>query len=96
MYAGWLADTGIAASQPDPTGSLPITGRLLILAGEADPMVPASDLDAIRAWHPDAEIVTYPGVGHRFCSRDRPGYDAGAATDAWARTRTFLSHEANA
>lgn len=95
MYAGWLADTSIAASQPNPTGSLPIAGRLLILTGEADPLVPASDLEAIREWHPDAEIVTYPGIGHRFCSRDRPGYDVNAATDAWARTRAFLSSESD-
>ena len=91
MYAGWLADTTIAASRPQATGSLPLGGRLLVLAGESDAMVPASDLEALRGWHPDAEIVTYPAVGHRFCSINRPGYDADAAADAWARTARFLS-----
>jgi carboxymethylenebutenolidase len=91
MYAGWLADTTITASRPEPTGSLPLAGRLLVLAGEADPMVPASDIDALRTWHPDAQIVTYPGVGHRFCSVGRPGYDPQAADDAWTQAARFLA-----
>ncbi len=91
MYAGWLAGTAIAASRPEPTGSLPLAGRLLILVGEADPMVPASDIVALRAWHPEAQVVTYPRVGHRFCSVGRPGFDPQAAADAWARTTQFLS-----
>ena len=93
MYAGWLAGTAIAASRPEPTGSLPIAGRLLILVGEADPMVPASDLLALRAWQPEAQVTTYPGVGHRFCSVGRPGYDPPAAADAWARTTQFLAEQ---
>ena len=68
LYAGWLAETEIAASRPEPTGSLPLAGRLMILAGEADPMVPISGIDSVRAWHPEAEVITYPGIGHRFCS----------------------------
>ena len=91
MYAGWLADTAIAASRPEPTGSLTVTGRLLILAGDADPLVPGSDLDALRAWQPDAQVITYPGIGHRFCSLGRPGFDPQAAADAWARTALFLA-----
>lgn len=91
MYAGWLAGTAIAASQPTPTGSLPFAGRLLVLAGEADLMVPASDIDAVRAWQPEAQIITYPGVGHRFCSVGRPGFDADAAADAWSRAAEFLA-----
>jgi carboxymethylenebutenolidase len=90
MYAGWLASTAIAASRPEPTGSLRLAGQLLILAGEDDPLVPASDIDAVRAWHPEAEIVTYPGIGHRFCSIGRPGFEPQAAADAWARTARFL------
>lgn len=91
MYAGWLADTSIAASRPEPTGSLPLAGRLLILAGEADPMVPASDIDALRAWQPHAQVITYPGIGHRFCSVGRPGFDPQAAADAWAHAAQFLA-----
>jgi carboxymethylenebutenolidase len=91
MYAGWLAGTAIAASRPEPTGSLPLAGRLLILAGDADPMVPASDIAAVRAWQPEAQVITYPHVGHRFCSIDRPGYDPEAAADAWAQTTQFLT-----
>ena len=91
MYAGWLAGTAIAASRPEPTGSLRLAGRLLILIGDADPMVPASDIDALRGWQPQAQVITYPGVGHRFCSVGRPGYDPQAAADAWAQTARFLT-----
>ena len=91
MYPGWLADTTIAASRPEPTGSLPLAGRLLILAGAADPMVPASDIAVLRAWQPGAEVITYPGVGHRFCSVGRPGFDPQAAADAWTRIAQFLA-----
>ncbi len=91
MYAGWLAGTAIAASRPEPTGRLPVAARLLILVGDADPMVPASDIVALRAWQPEARVITYPRVGHRFCSIDRPGYDPKAAADAWAQTTQFLT-----
>jgi carboxymethylenebutenolidase len=91
MYAGWLAGRDIPASRPEPTGSLPLPGRLLFLAGETDQMVPLSDVDALRGWHPEAEYVTYPGVGHRFCSVNRPGYDPAAAADAWQRVASFLT-----
>ena len=94
VYAGWLAGTAIAPSRPQPTGSLPLTGSLLILVGDTDPMVPISDIEALRRWHPDADVVTYPGVGHRFASIGRPGYDADAATDAWSRIGTFLKQTA--
>ena len=90
LYAGWLAGTAIAPSRPQPTGSLPLAGPLLLLVGDADPMVPSSDVEALRRWHPDADFVTYPGVGHRFASVGRPGYDAGAAADAWSRIGAFL------
>jgi len=91
MYAGWLAGTEIAASRPQPTGSLPLTGRLLALAGETDQMVPLSDIDALRGWHPEAEFVTYHDAGHRFCSIDRPGYNPAVAADAWQRIARFLT-----
>ena len=95
MYAGWLADTTIGASRPEPTGSLPLAGRVLLLAGDADPMVPVSDIDAVREWHPDAEIVIYPDIGHRFASVGRPGYDSVIAADAWSRTIRFLTSHAH-
>ncbi len=91
LYAGWLAGTAIPASRPEPTGSLPFAGRMLVVVGDADPVVPAADVAALRAWHPEAEVVTFPGVGHRFCSVGRPGYDAHAAADSWVRVERFLA-----
>ena len=94
LYAGWLAGTAIAPSRPEPTGSLSLAGPLLFLVGDADPMVPSSDVEALRRWHPGADVVTYPGVGHRFASVGRPGYDADAAADAWSRIGAFLERAA--
>ena len=90
LYAGWLAGTAIAPSRPQPTGSLPLTGPLLVLVGDSDPMVPTADVETLRRWHPDADVVIYPGVGHRFASKGRPGYDPDAAADAWSRIGAFL------
>lgn len=73
MYAGWLASTAIAASRPEPTGSLPLAGRLLILVGEADLMVPASDIAALRAWQPAAQVITYPPRRAPLLLRRPPG-----------------------
>src|SRR4051794_31033995 len=91
LYAGWLAGTAIAPSRPQSTGRVPLTGSLLVLVGDADRMVPTSGLEALRRWHARATIVTYRGVGHRFASVGRPGYDADTAADAWSRVGAFLA-----
>jgi carboxymethylenebutenolidase len=104
-YAGWLAGTDIALSRPEPTGLLAPTiaaggGRVLVLTGDADPMVPPDDVAMVQRWFVDAgaelDVVRYPGVGHRFCSEGRPGYDAMAAADAWRRVAAHLGSDQGA
>jgi carboxymethylenebutenolidase len=99
LYAGWLAGTDIALSRPEPTGSLApriaaTGGRVLVITGDADAMVPPDDVVTVQRWFATAganlEVVTYPGIGHRFCSEGRPGYDARAAADAWRRVAAHL------
>ena len=99
LYGGWLAGTDIALSRPEPTGSLApriaaAGGRVLMIAGELDEMVPLDDIETVRRWFAaagaDLDVVTYPNVGHRFCSEGRPGYDAVAAADAWRRVGAHL------
>lgn len=100
VYPGWLTDTKIALSRPEPTSDLAGEiaargGHVLMLVGEDDPMVPATDLDQLRGSFADAEaaleIVTYPGVGHRFCAEGRPGHDPAAERDGWLRIAAHLS-----
>ena len=100
LYAGWLAGTDIALSRPEPTGSLApriaaAGGRVLVIAGEADAMVPLDDIAMLRRWFAaagaDLDVVTYSNVGHRFCAERRPGYDAVAADDAWRRVGAHLA-----
>jgi len=43
------------------------------------------------------EFHTYPNADHAFFNDSRPQvYDAGAASDAWARTLAFLRRELKA
>jgi carboxymethylenebutenolidase len=102
LYPGWLTGTGIAMSRPEPTGSLApriaaSCGRVLLITGDADAMVPRDDVAIVRRWFATAganlEVVTNPGVGHRFCAEGRPGYDAVAAADAWRRVGAHLGSD---
>ncbi|MGI8768475.1 MAG: dienelactone hydrolase family protein [Propionibacteriaceae bacterium] len=96
-YPGWLPTTDIALSRPEPTlaCSGAIRGRLLLLVGEKDPVVPPEHLTAIVAALQQArvehELVEYPGVGHGFLCDRRLGYDAAAAEDAWRRIDRALA-----
>lgn len=101
LYAGWLAGTEIAVSQPEPTAELAAArlaasgGRALLLVGDGDPLVPLADAAFTEAAFAAAgaalELHAYPGVGHRFVAEGRPGYDAAAAADAWRRVASFLA-----
>jgi carboxymethylenebutenolidase len=96
LYGGWIPTTDIAISRPEPTiaATATITGRLLMLVGTDDPVVPADHrlqvADALRDAGIKHELVEYPGVGHGFLCDRRDGYDRAAATDAWLRIATFL------
>lgn len=78
-----------------------IKGQVLVLTGAADPMVPASQVDAFEqemaAAGAPAEVTVYPGVKHAFTNPNagKAGmpaleYNADAATKSWAATLAFL------
>lgn len=96
LYGGWIPTTDIPLSQPEPTlARTPgITGRVLILVGEQDHVVPREHrraiADALTAARIDHEIVEYPGVGHGFFCDRRDGYDRAAAEDSWERLASLL------
>lgn len=69
-----------------------LTCPSLLLFGGRDDYIPADDIEAVRAHHPD-ETVVYPEAGHGFFRDGSPSYDEAAATDAWHRlTGMFHAH----
>ncbi len=54
--------------------------------GETDHGIPMSDVEKIRAAHPDVKVYVYEGVGHGFNCNYRPDYNEEAARLAKQRT----------
>jgi carboxymethylenebutenolidase len=96
LYGGWLPSTDIPMSQPTPTLDLTpgITGRILYLVGDHDALIDAGQREQIRAAlaaaDVEAELVSYPGVGHAFFWPGTPAFNAAARDDAWARILALL------
>lgn len=59
--------------------------------GAEDHGIPLSDVDAIRAAQPDAEIHVYPGAGHGFSCEERSSYSPADAILAEQRSLAFLA-----
>lgn len=57
--------------------------------GEKDTSIPMSDVDKVRAAHPDMTVFTYP-AGHGFNCDERGSFDARSAELARERTLRFL------
>lgn len=60
---------------------------------EVDPLIPSSDLDALRsglAPNPVHEIEEYAGAEHAFFNDHRDTYHPEAAARAWAKVLSFL------
>jgi carboxymethylenebutenolidase len=99
LFPGWLTGTEIPLSRPQPTAELApgITGRVLLLAGDADPIVPPADIAAIAAQLDKAgvryEVVEYPDAPHAYFFPETPTYDAEAAHDSWRRILSLLRTE---
>ncbi|HEY0973895.1 MAG TPA: dienelactone hydrolase family protein [Solimonas sp.] len=82
-----------------PAENQPIRTRILALHGDADPYVPAAQVEAflteMRAAKPDWQLVSYGGAVHSFTDPDAnlPGqamYDARIAKRAFDEMRRFL------
>src|SRR5262249_35027782 len=59
--------------------------------GSLDRSIPLSDVDAIRAAYPKAEVYVYEGAGHGFNCDQRDSYDPQAAALARRRTLEFCA-----
>lgn len=97
IYGGWIPTTDIPLSRPEPTlARTPgITGRVLVLVGEHDHVVPPEHrlliAGALRAAGVEHEVVEYPGAPHGFLCDRRDTYDPDAAEDAWRRVGELLT-----
>ncbi len=58
--------------------------------GADDAHIPMSDVEAIRAAHPEVPVYVYQGAGHGFNCDERASYNEPAAKQAWERTLGFL------
>jgi carboxymethylenebutenolidase len=76
---------GIAATK-DEKPNCPIDMHF----GETDGSIPMSDVEAIKAAQPQAEIYTYPNAGHGFGCSDRDSWNPEAFELAQKRTLAFF------
>ena len=100
LYGGWIANTDIPLSQPEPTIALTPKmtahgARVLYLVGADDHLIGRQERDAISEALAAAkvrhELVVYDGVKHGFLFDGRPAFDAAAAGDAWRRMLALLA-----
>ncbi|MGQ0664664.1 MAG: dienelactone hydrolase family protein [Pseudomonadota bacterium] len=98
-FVAWLAATrlaGFAASVCYYGGSIAAHASevprcpVMMHFGDQDAAIPLSDVDQVRAAHPDSlQIFIYP-AGHGFNCSERASYDAESARIARRRTLDFF------
>ncbi len=66
--------------EAEPCTARPVT----IVLGEADPLVPPTDFDAVRARYPEAFVHVLPNCGH-FAHLEQPDLTVGAIAEAFTR-----------
>lgn len=95
FYAGWLPDTDIELSQPEPTLTLTPgmakTGvRLIYFVGGKDFLVTVAQREkiarALTSANVPHEVVIYPNAAHGFFCNERDTFDQASRDDAWRRT----------
>jgi carboxymethylenebutenolidase len=63
---------------------------VLLHFGETDASIPMSDVETVRAKHPELPLHVYPEAGHGFSCDARASYHAPSAALALERTLAFL------
>jgi carboxymethylenebutenolidase len=64
---------------------------IMLHFGEKDQSIPLTDVDKIKASHPEAPIFVYAGAGHGFHCDERGSFNAEAAQVAACRSQEFLA-----
>ncbi len=101
-YGGWIANTDIPLSQPEPTLSLTPGlaahgGKVLYMVGALDHAITKEQTDAIESALQAAgarhEMIIYPNVKHGFFCDERDTFDEPTRDDAWQRILSLFRHE---
>lgn len=98
FYGGGIAAPQGPGGKPAPIHRTnQMRGRIVCLFGGKDAMIPASQVDAIRAALREHgvrhEVVVYPEADHGFFCDQRPTYHAPSAKDAWERVKKLFAEE---
>ena len=102
LYGGWIANTDIPLSQPEPTIALTPDiarhgARVLYIVGSDDHLIARDQREAIEQELTAAkvrhELVVYEGVKHGFMFDGRPAFDAAASEDSWRRIIALFADE---
>jgi len=98
FYGGGIAAPQGPGGQPAPIHRTnKIRGKVLAVFGGKDAMIPASQVDAIRAalreHSVDGEVVVYDAADHGFFCDQRATYHEASAKDAWERVKKLFAAE---
>lgn len=98
FYGGGIAAAQGPGGQPAPIHRTnKITGKIVGFFGGKDGMIPASQVDAIRAalseHGVDHEVVVYADADHGFFCDKRATYHEASAKDAWQRVKTLFAEK---
>ncbi|MEV6771836.1 dienelactone hydrolase family protein [Nocardia sp. NPDC051030] len=97
FYPGWLTNTDIPLSTPEPTieSTADITGRVLLFFGGLDPLIDAEARALLEKTltdnNIDHELVVYEDAPHGFVYPGRDWYREEYAEDAWSRLVNLLN-----
>ena len=67
------------------------SGPVMLHFGAADAHIPASEVEKVRAAHPEVDIYRYENAGHAFNRDIGDGYNPDAAREARRRSVEFLT-----
>ncbi|MBI3246777.1 MAG: dienelactone hydrolase family protein [Deltaproteobacteria bacterium] len=101
FYGGGIAKGQGLGGQASTIGrTSQIGGKILCLFGEKDPLIPLSEIDAIKAelkqHNVRNEVVVYPGADHGFFCDHRGTFDKASAEDSWTRVKKLFAEELGA
>jgi carboxymethylenebutenolidase len=101
FYGGGIAAPQGPGGGPGTLSRTPkIRGRVLCLFGGRDAMIPAAQVEAIRAALAARggrdEVVVYPEADHGFFCDQRATYHEASARDAWERVKQLFASELKA
>lgn len=102
FYAGWIVNSDIKLSQPEPTitltsGIAKQGGLLIYFVGGQDSLITKEQLKlmeaALNAAEVRYELIIYPEAEHGFFCDQRPStFDQTSRNDAWDQVQKILSN----